>query len=788
MKPYEIRADHIPQGILDFSGLNDAPAGKHGFLGVGEDGHFRFEDGSRVRFIGVNLVSDAGTPDKDAAPLIAERIARCGLNMVRFHHIDSLRGAPRGRSILEYKNGCSTTLSAEGIDKLDYMIYQLKERGVYTHIDLFTLRSILPADGPDYPDLLTDDFEIALKNIHWYNRRIQDLANHYSELYLTHYNPYTKTRYVDEPAVAIVQMLNENSLFWDNRRGTRAFPSYRRELNRRWNQYLLDTYHDRPTLDAAWTNGKGEKALLRWEDPARFNVLDPGLGFWNELYREWDDPVGTESSPVRVAEHKKFLSGVAAGYVEHTRAFLKKLGVKCCVDVSNIPLGVAELEIIAQGDLTEKNTYWNHPQRDQEDRLAPDRFHHEPSYRTSPLPRYPGERFESFKMNIISSNSFGAAAKKPLVITEWNVPHPLPFRSDVVMQMACYGTLQDWDGMLLFAYSHTGTKDQLGLDHINGYFDSCNDPAVWGLMALSAEIYRKGLVQTARNLIDICYTDVDTYHQSDYMVPYRPIPFISRVQARYIGHTYQGEADLAISSGFTASGDYRNAKHALVYSRSPYGDFHQHTERLTEFLTLHEQAPNCRVFRDAGTVDQDSQEFYRQFRRTLREFKLTNQNYTMEDDEPLVSDTGELTYDYKAGAMAARTPRFNAYTGDGGTHQVGDVTYKIDNQRICVSLLSRDGKPLEQSRSVLITAIGDCSNTDLRWDGDQLLHQGRGPILIDPFRGSVNFRNPAARCNAWTLDDQGRRQEPLTAANADGRWTIDCAAQKPAMYFELELA
>jgi hypothetical protein len=364
----------------------------------------------------------------------------------------------------------------------------------------------------------------------------------------------------------------------------------------------------------------------------------------------------------------------------------------------------------------------------------------------------------------------------------------LPFRADVVMQMACYGTLQDWDGMLLFAYSHTGTKEQLGLDHINGYFDSCNDPAVWGLMALSAAVYRKGLVKAARNLVDICYTDVDMFHQSDYMVPYRPIPFISRVQARYIGHTYQGEADLAVSSGFTASGDYRGARHALVYSRSPYGDFYQQSNQLEAFLSTHEEAANCRVFREGGKVDQDCQEFYRQFRLALRDFGLTDRDYTMEDDEPLVSDTGELVYDYKGGAMTAHTPCFNAYTGNGGTHRVGDVVYEIENERICVSLLSRDGKPLEESGSVLITAIGDCSNTGLSWDGDRLLSQGRGPILIDPFRGRVTFRNPAARCGAWALDDRGRRVEELRAANRDGRWAIDCGAQAPAMYFELELA
>ncbi len=34
------------QGVLNFSHLLDAPAGKHGFVRV-KDGHFMFEDGTR---------------------------------------------------------------------------------------------------------------------------------------------------------------------------------------------------------------------------------------------------------------------------------------------------------------------------------------------------------------------------------------------------------------------------------------------------------------------------------------------------------------------------------------------------------------------------------------------------------------------------------------------------------------------------------------------------------------------------------------------------------------------
>lgn len=58
------------QGALDFSWLNQAPAGAHGFLGT-KGGHFRFDDGAAIKFWGVNLSSGAAMPDRDAADVIA---------------------------------------------------------------------------------------------------------------------------------------------------------------------------------------------------------------------------------------------------------------------------------------------------------------------------------------------------------------------------------------------------------------------------------------------------------------------------------------------------------------------------------------------------------------------------------------------------------------------------------------------------------------------------------------------------------------------------------------------
>ena len=46
----------VNKGVLDFSFVLDAPAGKHGFLQIKDD-HFYFEDGTRARFLGFNIAA-----------------------------------------------------------------------------------------------------------------------------------------------------------------------------------------------------------------------------------------------------------------------------------------------------------------------------------------------------------------------------------------------------------------------------------------------------------------------------------------------------------------------------------------------------------------------------------------------------------------------------------------------------------------------------------------------------------------------------------------------------------
>ena len=82
-----------PESPVSLAGLLDRPAGKEGFVRVGQ-GHLVRPSGRRFRIWGVNLTARATLPSREAAPQLADQLAWCGVNCVRFHFLDRL--APHG--------------------------------------------------------------------------------------------------------------------------------------------------------------------------------------------------------------------------------------------------------------------------------------------------------------------------------------------------------------------------------------------------------------------------------------------------------------------------------------------------------------------------------------------------------------------------------------------------------------------------------------------------------------------------------------------------------------------
>jgi hypothetical protein len=233
-------------GELSAEALLDKPAGRRGGIVV-RDGHFYSGD-ARVRFWGVNLAFGANFPTHDMADQLARRFARYGINAVRFHHMDN-QPFPNGI----FAGSDLERLSPEALDRLDYFIAALKSRGVYADLNLHVSRGYnhyhRTAEGDDGPrvDKMVDLFDPVL--IGAQKRYAADL--------LTHVNAYTHARYADEPAVGIVEINNENSLFmWRAEQTIADLPEpYAAELRRQWNAWLANRYGDRAKLAVAWSAG-----------------------------------------------------------------------------------------------------------------------------------------------------------------------------------------------------------------------------------------------------------------------------------------------------------------------------------------------------------------------------------------------------------------------------------------------------------------------------------------------------------------------------------------------------
>lgn len=239
---------------VDGSVFLDAPAGKYGFVKANGE-HFTFENGKRVKFWGANLTFGACFPTHENAEILAKQLAKCGFNAVRFHHMDS-EYAPKGLI-----DKATRQLSKEQLDRLDYLIYQLKLNGIYSDLNLHV--------GRNYSGIkeVVDNNKLPLnsKGVTLFDDIIINLEKDYANELLTHFNKYIGTKYSEEPSICFIEIANEDSMFLHWALGT-AFGEgvkdnevnnftqyYINELDKKWNEYLKSKYNTQQQLENAWS-------------------------------------------------------------------------------------------------------------------------------------------------------------------------------------------------------------------------------------------------------------------------------------------------------------------------------------------------------------------------------------------------------------------------------------------------------------------------------------------------------------------------------------------------------
>lgn len=238
---------------VDVSALNAKPAGAAGRILV-KDGHFATPDGRRVNFWGCNLSAEVAFPPVDELPALARRLAKGGVNIARLHHLDNEWAVNRGGSLWPEGRKNHEQVDPGQLDRVFRLVAALKAEGIYSNLNLKVSRSLVPADG--FPDTVRE-LPMFQKRVDIFDRRMIELQKAFARQLLTTKNPHTGLTLAEDPAVAVIEMNNENSLlgFWtrDLGRGLDRLPEpWRRDLTKLWNTWLGARHGDDDALRAAW--------------------------------------------------------------------------------------------------------------------------------------------------------------------------------------------------------------------------------------------------------------------------------------------------------------------------------------------------------------------------------------------------------------------------------------------------------------------------------------------------------------------------------------------------------
>jgi hypothetical protein len=259
--------------LLDYPGQDPAAVIEaRGFIRTGPDGHFYFEKtGKRARFWGVNFSfnanfppapGDAGFNDPGDAEKVARRLAKLGVNVVRFHHMDYF-ASPQGIFDPARFPRSTRHLDAAQLNRLDHLVYQLNRNGIYVNLNLKVARSFGLDDGLPHP--WGSGFAVGVSHV---NARMIELQKEYARQLLDRVNSYLGKKYTETPGVLCVEIANEDSLFGSmlNDGGLNHLPGnaesipqyYSEELDALWNGWLEARYSSQAALQTAWRAEGGE--------------------------------------------------------------------------------------------------------------------------------------------------------------------------------------------------------------------------------------------------------------------------------------------------------------------------------------------------------------------------------------------------------------------------------------------------------------------------------------------------------------------------------------------------
>lgn len=836
--PFVISYD-APENITNVSAWIERPAGKHGFVRV-QDGRLATDAGP-IRFWATNLCFDACFPEHAAAQRIAARLARLGINCVRMHHMDSHSIWGRSPNKL--------TIDPNQIERLDYLIYQLKQHGIYTDLNLHVSRWLDEAEGfvarqqrPHYD-----------KGLGNFEPRMIELQKKYARDLLTHVNPYTHAPYTSEPAVAFVEISNEDALFaeWNGGSIDRLPEPYAGTFRKLWNAWLRKKYGSTEKLRQAWNAGTfplGDEMLSNGDfsqPPDRHWHLERDPQTEVSWRVEPDGPDGRPRLSVvvrrqgQVPWRPQFSQGglaVTKG-APYTLAFRlraaapRKIGVNCMM--AHEPWENLGLYAAVEADTRWKSYRFTFlaEQDDANARitftgLEPGTYElAEVSLRPGGIVGLePGQQLEDDSVPVLlrSAMNLTQQARRDFVDFLWDTERDYwwgmyRFLKDELKVRALVSGTQ---------LSYSPVHIQAGLDYIDAhsYWHHPHfpgrpwDPRNW-FVHNEAMVNRAGGTLpglAGRRVAGMAYTVSEYNHPAPNVYAAEGFPMIAAFGAFQswdgifsftYSHTHDFEPDritsffdiksdpakiahLPACAAMFLRGDVAPARHTLVVPLPPKSERQKLHETLSAWrLTADQLGLDPRWSLVHGTA------------LGLGQSATATLPASPADARQLVSDTGQLCWDLRepgAGRFLVNTPRSKVFTGfvRGRTVALGDVTLAVGPTRLdwaTISLVAVDGAGFDKPGRILIAATGWVQNTGATLEplsGDRVTlgdRWGTGPVLCEGVPAEITLPAAADRVRFYPLDASGNRRAAVACKPQDGKAVVTLGPQHKTLWYEVEI-
>jgi hypothetical protein len=463
--------------LLDLRGLNEKYAGEHGFIKLSDDNEsFVRGDGEPIRFWAVNNGAVTRDMNDDDLAYHARFLAKIGVNMARYHGSVNPAG----------KNTQITDTDSSEIHNIWRYVAAMKKEGIYSTISPFW------AHNGHMGGWVPEEWGIAgysgkdpLWAVMYFNDKLKEAYKVWVKELYTKTNPYTGIALKDDPAVGIIQIKNEDGLFFWTMQNIK--PELEEMISRQFYDWVVKKYG---SIDQAYSNWNN--LILPDDDSGSL-----------EIFNTWHMTIDLEKdSALRMADQAEFYAKRQHDFYKEIYEYYRDdLGCKQLINANNWKtannkrLNDLERYTYMACDIAAVNRYYSpgHSGEKSGWRIDPGHF-----YTGNSVLHYP----EKFPLNIKKTSGM------PMIVTEsgWNLPHK--YQAEGPFLISAYQSLMGLDGYYWFSISDKDYDSfpyfeafELEDDQHPMHRWTCSAPWGIGMFPANALTYRKGYVKEARNVV-----------------------------------------------------------------------------------------------------------------------------------------------------------------------------------------------------------------------------------------------------------------------------------------------